>query len=178
MSHADFDRPHAFAATWRRMLLLGLVLIPATIASQFMREVLPYGGRTGLELAIIIVFGVLFGWISIGLWTSAIGFVSLLLRRDRYNLVRATGAMRPIDPAARTAVLLPVFAEDMRRVGAGLRATYESLAATGELDRFDFSSSATPRTPGAGWTRRSPGPRCAGRWAPAGGCFTGTGRST
>jgi len=138
MSHADFDKPHAFAATWRRMLLLSLVLIPATIASQFMREVLPYGGRTWLELAIIIVFGVLFGWISIGLWTSALGFVSLLLRRDRYNLVRATGAMRPIDPAARTAVLLPVFAEDMGRVGAGLRATYESLAATGELDRFDF----------------------------------------
>ena len=138
MSGADFDRPHAFAATWRRMLLLSLVLIPATIASQFMREVLPYGGRTGLELAIIIVFGVLFGWISIGLWTSVLGFVSLLLRRDRYNLVRASGPMRPIDPAARTAVLLPVFAEDMGRVGAGLRATYQSLAATGELDRFDF----------------------------------------
>ena len=138
MKRTDFNRSHARAALWRRLLLLGLVLIPATIASQFMREVLPYGGRTGLELAIIIVFGVLFGWISIGLWTSAIGFVSLLLGRDRYNLVRAAGPPRAIDAQARTAILVPVFAEDMGRVGAGLRATFESLAATGQLDRFDF----------------------------------------
>ncbi|MGK2942663.1 MAG: glucans biosynthesis glucosyltransferase MdoH [Immundisolibacter sp.] len=138
MNKTDFNQPHAFASLWRRILLLGLVLIPATIASQFMREVLPYGGRTGLELAIIIVFGVLFGWISIGLWTSGIGFLSLLLHRDRYNLVRATGAMRAIDPDARTAILLPVFAEDMARVGAGLRATFESLAETGQQEHFDF----------------------------------------
>lgn len=145
---ADFDQPHALAATWRRLLLLALVLIPATIASQFMREVLPYGGRTGLELAIIIVFGVLFGWISIGLWTSAIGFLVLLIGRDRYNLVRATGDMQPIDPTARTAILLPVFAEDMGRVGAGLRATFESLAATGQLDRFDFFLLSDTQDPG------------------------------
>ena len=33
---------------------------------------------------------------------------------------------------------MPICNEDVTRVFAGLRATYESLARTGELDRFDF----------------------------------------
>ena len=44
---------------------------------------------------------------------------------------------------------MPICNEDVRRVFAGLRATYESLARTGELDRFDFfvlSDSSDPDT--------------------------------
>ena len=44
---------------------------------------------------------------------------------------------------------MPICNEDVRRVFAGLRATYESLARTGELERFDFfvlSDSADPDT--------------------------------
>ena len=33
---------------------------------------------------------------------------------------------------------MPICNEDVTRVFAGLRATYESVAATGDLDRFDF----------------------------------------
>src|SRR5262249_58444160 len=39
-------------AFWRRALLLMLVLIPTVIASEFMVQVLPYQGRTPLELVI------------------------------------------------------------------------------------------------------------------------------
>ena len=39
---------------------------------------------------------------------------------------------------SRTALLMPTYNEDPRRLLAGLQAIYESVAATGQLDRFDF----------------------------------------
>ena len=50
--------------------------------------------------------------------------------------------------AARAAVVMPICNEDVQRVFAGLRATYESLAQTGALDRFDvFILSDSGRDP-------------------------------
>src|SRR5208282_1480224 len=37
-----------------------------------------------------------------------------------------------------TAVVFPIYNEDIVRVYEGLRATYESLQKTGQLERFDF----------------------------------------
>ena len=42
------------------------------------------------------------------------------------------------DDSARTAILMPIYNEDPERVLAGLRATYESVAATGHAAAFDF----------------------------------------
>ena len=44
----------------------------------------------------------------------------------------------PIDRAARTAVIMPICNENVATVFAGLRATCESLAATGALSLFDI----------------------------------------
>ncbi len=129
-------RPGALA--WRRTLLLALVLVPSGIAAQFMLQVLPYQGRTWLEAAIVLVFAALFGWISIGLWTSILGFMLLAGGRDRYAISRTATATAPLPPEARTAIVVPVYNEDMQAVCARLQATYESVAATGQLARFDF----------------------------------------
>ena len=56
-------------------------------------------------------------------------------------------AHAPIERGARTAVVMPICNEDVATVFAGLRATCESLAATGALSLFDFyvlSDSADP----------------------------------
>jgi len=105
------------------------------------RGVLPYHGRQPLELAILVLFAILFAWISAGFWTAFAGFATLALTRDRYAItrtIRAAAAPGDIAPDARTAIVMPICNEDVPRVFAGLRATYESLAATGALDRFDF----------------------------------------
>src|SRR4029077_533256 len=74
--------PWVRAATRRRLLLWLLVLVPTVIASGFMINVLPYQGRTWLEVAIVVFFGALFGWISIGFWTAILGFWVLVRGRD------------------------------------------------------------------------------------------------
>ncbi|MCW5604225.1 MAG: glucans biosynthesis glucosyltransferase MdoH, partial [Burkholderiales bacterium] len=118
-------------------------------ATAVMAEVLPYQGRQPLEIAMLVLFAVLFGWISAGFWTAIAGFALLCAGRDRYAISAATAGNAPIDEAARTAIIMPIYNENVPRVFAGLRATYESLARAGGLQHFDFyvrSDSSDPDT--------------------------------
>ncbi|GIW43971.1 MAG: glucans biosynthesis glucosyltransferase H [Candidatus Binatia bacterium] len=141
--------PWIRAARVRRVFLALLVLLPTVVASGFMQAVLPYQGRTWLEFFIVLFFGALFGWISIGFWTALFGFFTLLLG-DRYAITR----LPPVDrsqfrPRGRTAIVMPICEEPVERVFAGLRAIYDSVERTGLGQYFDFfvlSDSADPGT--------------------------------
>jgi membrane glycosyltransferase len=144
-------RPWARAATRRRLFLGALVLIPSGIASGFMLDVLPRQGETLLETAIVVCFGVLFGWISIGFWTAVAGFVTQLRRHAKFRITDLPdeAAMRPIGPEVRTAIVMPICEEPVARVFGGLRAIYRSVERTGALDHFDFfvlSDTSDPQT--------------------------------
>ena len=139
-----------FTALRRRLLLALLVLIPSVIAGGFMLNVLPERGANWLEAAIAVCFAALFGWISIGFWTATLGFGLLLLRRDRFAVTRLAPAPPgpdAIDPAVRTAIVMPICEEPVPRVFAGLRAIHRSLEKTGLLDRFDFFVLSDTRSP-------------------------------
>jgi membrane glycosyltransferase len=123
----------------RRAIFALLVLTQtAAFAYCMTTRVLPYHGEQPLELAILGLSTLLFAWVSLGFWTALSGFVLLVLGRDRYAITRSAPAGTAIAPEARTAVIMPICNEHVARVFAGLRATYESLLATGALDRFDF----------------------------------------
>lgn len=137
------------AGTFRRIMLLTLVLLQTCIAIDFMVAVLPYHGRQPLEIAILALFAVLFCWVSAGFWTAMMGFLMVLRGGDRYAISRTAPADAPLDERTRTAIVMPVCNENVSRVYAGLRATYESLRRTGELAQFDFfvlSDSSDPDT--------------------------------
>jgi membrane glycosyltransferase len=127
-------------AAHRRLILVTLIVTQTLVATDYMALVLPYHGRQPLELAMLVLFGVLFAWISAGFWTALAGFWLLARGRDRYAISRRMTGDGPlsIPPDARTAIVMPICSEDVPRVFAGLRATYESLRETGALDRFDF----------------------------------------
>ncbi|MCW5574867.1 MAG: glucans biosynthesis glucosyltransferase MdoH [Burkholderiales bacterium] len=136
-------------ANRRRIVLLALVLLQTWFATGYMADVLPYDGRQPLEIAILILFMVLFGWISAGFWTALAGFALLCRRRDPHAISATAAGDAPIDPAARTAIIMPIYNEDVPRVFAGLRATYESLQRANGLQHFDFyvlSDSSDPDT--------------------------------
>jgi membrane glycosyltransferase len=142
--------PWARAGRRRRVALGFLVLIPSVIATGFMIEVLPYQGRTPLEFLIALLFGALFGWISIGFWTALAGFALLLRGGDRYLITRTDSTGRgPIDPASRTAIVMPVCEEPVERVYTGLEVIHGELERHGALEHFDFfvlSDSIDPST--------------------------------
>lgn len=123
---------------YRRLVLLIGVLLQTAIATWYMKGVLPYQGGQWLEVAILLLFALLFCWVSSGFWTALMGFLQLLIGRDRYSISASTVGDEAIAPQARTAIVMPICNEDVARVFAGLRATFESVQRAGKLDHFDF----------------------------------------
>jgi membrane glycosyltransferase len=126
------------AARGRRGILLALVIAQTVLATHLMTAILPYHGTHWLELAILVLYAILFTWVGSGFWTALMGFWVLLRGKDKYSINASTAAGAPIGASARTAILVPICNEDVARVFAGVRATYDSLARTGALAHFDF----------------------------------------
>ncbi|MFP5358231.1 MAG: glucans biosynthesis glucosyltransferase MdoH [Gammaproteobacteria bacterium] len=121
----------------RRLLLSALILIQTYLASYLMTAVLPYGGSHGLEIAILVLYAVLFAWISAGFWTALMGFWTLLRGRDRYAISAQLKGDPPLPAEGRTALLMPICNENVARVFAGLRATWRSVQRQGVAGHFD-----------------------------------------
>lgn len=147
-------------AAFRRTTLLVLMLVQTVIATWHMKSVLPYQGWALIDLqevfqqplqesarqilpyvvqtSILMLFALLFCWVSVGFWTALMGFFQLLKGHDHYNISASTLDDGPIPREARTALVMPIANEDVPRVFAGLRATFESLKATGQMEHFDI----------------------------------------
>jgi membrane glycosyltransferase len=131
--------PWRRAARRRRSVLFVLVLTQTLLAGWSLSEVFPYPSLSLLEMAILALFAILFSWISLGFWSSVMGFWVLWRRTRRFNvaeLLKDGDAAAPL--ALRTAVVMPIYNEDVKRVFAGLEASFRSLRKTGNLGRFDF----------------------------------------
>jgi len=120
----------------RRFYILGGTAAMTAAASRMMWKVLAVNGISVLEACLLVLFVGLFAWIALSFAGAVAGFLTAVFDRG-YKL--------GIDPDAplptvhtRTALLMPTYNEDPRRLLAGLRAIYESVAATGQLERFDF----------------------------------------
>lgn len=125
------------SAHQRRFILFLLTVLPSFYGAAVMKHLMPQDGLIPLEWVITVLFFLLFCWISIGFWTACFGFIVLMKGSTRF-FPTTDATTDPIDPQARTAILIPVFGENMKRVMAGLAAVYDSLKATGELKHFDF----------------------------------------
>ncbi|MEP6740106.1 MAG: glucans biosynthesis glucosyltransferase MdoH [Caldimonas sp.] len=123
----------------RRLALLVLVMIGAFVGTHAMVDVLPEHGAALAEKGLLLLFGVLFAWISAGFWTGLMGAGVLMLRPGRSSLTHrlADEPVRPLDPQARTAIVMPICNEHVPTVFGGLGATIDSLLATGESANFD-----------------------------------------
>lgn len=125
-------------ATRRRTRVASLVLLLTAPATLLMADV---HWQTGFDLwkAIhLALFAVLFALVAFGAVQATIGFILRRRGGDRFQI------MRTIDPEDRsvmhapTAVIMPICNEEVRRVMEGLRVTYESVQANGQLANCDF----------------------------------------
>ena len=143
----------------RRYILLILTIAQTVVATWYMKTILPYQGWALIEpsdmvdqdlwvsfmqllpyllqTGILILFAVLFCWVSAGFWTALMGFLQLLIGRDKYSISASTVGNEALNPEHRTALIMPICNEDVSRVFAGLRATWESVKATGQQQHFD-----------------------------------------
>ncbi|NRT57643.1 glucans biosynthesis glucosyltransferase MdoH [Sphaerotilus uruguayifluvii] len=128
--------PRWQAAARRRRGALGLAMLAVTLLAlglQWSQH--PPAEMSAAELVRSALLALLFAWVSAGFVTALMGW-RRLLAGDAQALSAPAGTLP--DPAARTAIVMPICNEDVDSVFAGLRATAESLALTGRGAGFEF----------------------------------------
>lgn len=118
----------------RRGVLIGTIAVVTLLALGAQWSQVSPDEMNAALLARSALLALLFAWVAAGFATALAGFVALL-RGD------PSGPRVTADPAhcrsAPTAVIMPICNEDVVAVFAGLRATCESLAATGRHDGIE-----------------------------------------
>src|SRR2546430_8603453 len=117
----------------RRTLFFGLTLLTAGCASALLLDVLRANSLSGIELVGLLLFFALFAWIASAFWSAIAGFAIQLRGRDPGAVQLGEVAGRAL--RTRTAIAMPVYNEDPRRVAAGLEAIWGSLAREGSEGR-------------------------------------------
>ncbi|MET0519667.1 MAG: glucans biosynthesis glucosyltransferase MdoH [Burkholderiaceae bacterium] len=145
--------PWERAARHRRRGLLACVALATTLATTVLARAQPALAEPGWPMLLqglqIGLFALLFAWVSAGCVTAMMGFW-VMLRGDPHAMSRQStgkGGMQPLSAEARTALVMPICNENVATVFAGLRASCESLAASGALRLFDvyiLSDSSDP----------------------------------
>lgn len=139
-------QPWQEAARHRRQMLLLLVLTTTALTSRAMADALDWQGVPVLASLQLLLFVPLMAWVSAGFWSAVMGCV-VLLQGDRLGLSVRRAAGVDIASRVRTAIVMPICNEHVQTVIAGLKASCESLAATGLADRFDVFLLSDSRDP-------------------------------
>jgi membrane glycosyltransferase len=121
----------------RRFLFFSTIFGLTSIATWFMADLLWRGGLTGIEIALLVLFVILFGHVAAGFCTAFVGFYVINRGGDSSRITNTIDPREPVSLAS-TAIVMPVFNEDVSRVFEGLRVVYRSVQETRNLDDFDF----------------------------------------
>lgn len=123
------------SASARRTLLGGLVALTTFTATALLHQQLRVSGLTTFEVSLMVAFVLTFGWVALSFWSAVLGFWAL-------RTGRSVPSLRWPEPnvalQGRTAIVMPIYNEDSRRVFANLQAMVESLARTGQQNSFDW----------------------------------------
>ncbi len=122
---------------WRRFTNMFLVLA-TTCGSLYLliRAVRP-NGISILEAWLAVVFVPLVYQLACGFWLAMLG-LWVRYRGEALDLRKALAGTPTLAGESATAIVMPIFNEDVTRVFEGLRAMFSSLKETGCLKNFDF----------------------------------------
>ncbi|MBS0454289.1 MAG: glucans biosynthesis glucosyltransferase MdoH [Proteobacteria bacterium] len=130
------QQPWQKAAARRRNVFMLLAVLSTVLAATLFASIQPTYDNALLEYGQIALYAILSGWVVTGFVTALMGFY-VSVRGDKHSLSAKQVANHPMNPEARTAIIMPICNEDVATVFAGLRATCESVAATGHAKQFD-----------------------------------------
>jgi len=121
---------------WHVFFFYSCALLLTGFVSLIFADLLWRTGWSASRTVLLALFVVLFLFTAIGCVHGVFGFF-LRTFGDRRITNRKDFRGQNIDGTS-TAIVFPIYNENVVRVYEGLRATYESLAKTGRLEHFDF----------------------------------------
>ncbi|MGC3956469.1 MAG: glucans biosynthesis glucosyltransferase MdoH [Verrucomicrobiota bacterium] len=131
---------------WRVFAFFSVAVLLTGTVSVIFADLLWRTGWSPSRTVLLVLFIILFFLAAIGCTHGIFGF---LLQRlgERSRITLRKEYQNQSIAGTSTALIFPIYNENVVRVLEGLRATYESLKRTGELERFDFfilSDSTSP----------------------------------
>ncbi len=139
--------PWEEAAYRRRGILLLIVAASSAFAVDLLSYAQPFEyAHPALHLLQLVLFVVLFGWVTAGFVTALMGFW-VQLHPDPHALSLEMADAHNLGEDARTAIIMPICNEPPGPVFAGLRATCESLLESGHAGLFDIYVLSDTYTP-------------------------------
>lgn len=120
----------------RRLLLMAATLATTVTLCYAFWQPLEPGGVVPLKMALMALFVVLAGWVSLWFWLATAGF--WIARRHRTESERTPVVYVPHERLPRTAILMPIYNEEAGAVFARIQAMVVSIAKTGHAEAFDL----------------------------------------
>jgi membrane glycosyltransferase len=121
----------------RLFLFFSSAVLLTGLVSMLFADLLSRTGWSASRTTLLMLFIVLFLLTAIGCMHGVYGFFIRLFGTQRRITALKPWKEQKIEGIS-TAIIFPIYNEDSVRVLEGLRTTYESLARTGQLDKFDF----------------------------------------
>lgn len=123
----------------RRLFFYCLTATSSIAGVVAMTRILLSDGLTILELSLLILFAVTFAWIVISFCNGLIGFFLELFQIDPLSLKkRRKFIMGERKLKSKTAIVMPIYNEDVQRVMAGFEAIIKEIKNTQQIEQFDF----------------------------------------
>lgn len=118
----------------RRAIMIGTTVLVTIIASARMAGFAAVDGIDLREALLILIFIPLFAWIALSFVSAVAGFLCMIGAAQHDSIaISPVGGLR-----RRTAVLSPVYNEEIEEVIARLRQMADQLVASGQGDMFDM----------------------------------------
>ncbi len=127
----NLERKH----TKRRLLFFSAVFVSTCIATWVLADILWRGAMEPMEYLMLFVFFPLFFMVVCGFFQSLAGFIILLNKKPSLTQEAPLQSLEELPP---TAIVFPIFNEDVSDVFSRLEAIYHSLRENGTLSKFDF----------------------------------------
>lgn len=138
MNTPDQNQVPVMSLQLRRLVFFGTTLLLAALGVFIFVDLLirVYGSLSGPSVLLIGVFALLFLLLSFGFTMVITGFFAA--RQPRFNLTQTLTAPDLKADLDLTAIVFPIYNEEVAEVFERVKKTYFSLKKTGRLDRFEF----------------------------------------
>jgi len=130
--------PEPSGALRRTLFLSGSILLTGAGMGLLLRT---YVGQQIYwpDYIVIGLFPLLFSQIAVGVMLALFGFFDGLRGGDPLHVMRRSWRNKEEEvPLAATAIVIPVFNEEVERVRMGIENMWRSLEKTGQIEHFDF----------------------------------------
>ncbi len=123
---------------FRRASFFGAIIATTGLGVWLLWKSFLPEGISALEWVQLVLFLLLFQQIATGFWLAVFGFITAIAGGDRAQIARTIDEADLSAPTPPTAVVIPIYNEDVVRVFGGIEAMWQGLKDAGGNEGFDF----------------------------------------